>query len=65
MGQSVIMACTTVRWQRCLTARLCGLLASVAWGIVGSFVVVKRIGYIAGGIAHTVCVYFLGDVTMI
>ena len=31
-----------------------GLLASVACGIVGSFVVVKRIGYIAGGIAHAV-----------
>ncbi|MGE4578141.1 MAG: metal ABC transporter permease [Desulfuromonadales bacterium] len=31
-----------------------GLLASIACGIVGSFVVVKRIGYIAGGIAHAV-----------
>jgi len=28
------------------------LLASVACGVVGSFVVVKRISYIAGGIAH-------------
>lgn len=31
-----------------------GLLSSVSCGIVGSFVVVKRITYIAGGIAHTV-----------
>ena len=31
-----------------------GLLASVACGIVGSYVVVRRISYIAGGIAHCV-----------
>lgn len=31
-----------------------GLLASVACGIVGTFVVVRRIGYMAGGIAHAV-----------
>ena len=42
-----------------------GVLASVACGIVGSYVVVKRIGYLAGGIAHTVLggmgiAYFLG-----
>ena len=35
-------------------ALLGGLLASLACGVVGSFVVVKRIGYIAGGIAHAV-----------
>ena len=35
-------------------ALLIGLLASVACGIVGSFVVVRRITYIAGGIAHCV-----------
>ncbi|BCA80629.1 metal ABC transporter permease [Desulfuromonas sp. AOP6] len=37
-----------------LNALIGGLLASIACGIVGSFVVVKRIGYIAGGIAHAV-----------
>ncbi len=31
-----------------------GLLASVACGIIGSYVVVRRISYIAGGIAHCV-----------
>lgn len=35
-------------------AFLSGLLASVACGIVGTFVVVRRISYIAGGISHTV-----------
>ncbi len=36
------------------TALLTGLLASVACGVVGSYVVVRRITYIAGGIAHCV-----------
>lgn len=31
-----------------------GLLASIGCGIVGSFVVVRKIEYISGGIAHTV-----------
>ncbi len=31
-----------------------GLLASIACGVVGSYVVVRRITYIAGGIAHSV-----------
>ena len=31
-----------------------GLLASVACGVVGSFVVARRITYVAGGIAHSV-----------
>ena len=31
-----------------------GLLASIACGIVGTFVVVKRISYLAGGIAHSI-----------
>lgn len=31
-----------------------GLLASVACGVVGSFIVVRRITYIAGGIAHCI-----------
>jgi zinc transport system permease protein len=35
-------------------AVLAGVLASLACGIVGSYVVVRRINYIAGGIAHTV-----------
>ncbi|MFA5810710.1 MAG: metal ABC transporter permease [bacterium] len=36
------------------TALLTGVLASVACGIVGTYVVVRRITYIAGGIAHCV-----------
>lgn len=35
-------------------ALLTGLLASVACGMVGSYVVVRRITYLAGGIAHCV-----------
>jgi zinc transport system permease protein len=35
-------------------AVLAGILASVACGIVGTYVVVKRIGFLAGGIAHAV-----------
>ena len=35
-------------------AFLAGLLASVPCGVVGSFVVIRRISYIAGGIAHSV-----------
>jgi len=35
-------------------ALLTGLLASVACGVIGSYVVVRRITYIAGGIAHCV-----------
>ena len=35
-------------------ALLTGVLASVACGVMGSFVVVKRISYVAGGIAHCV-----------
>lgn len=35
-------------------AMIAGLLASVGCGITGSFVVVKRIVFLAGGIAHTV-----------
>ncbi len=42
-----------------------GILASLACGIIGSYVVVKRIGYLAGGIAHAVLggmgiAYYLG-----
>ena len=36
------------------TALLTGLLASVACGVIGSYVVVRRITYVAGGIAHCV-----------
>jgi len=35
-------------------ALIAGLLASISCGVVGSFVVVRRITYIAGGIAHCV-----------
>ncbi len=35
-------------------ALLTGVLASVACGVVGSYVVVRRITYLAGGIAHCV-----------
>jgi len=35
-------------------ALLTGILASVACGIIGSYVVTKRITYIAGSIAHTI-----------
>ena len=35
-------------------ALLGGILASIGCGITGSFVVVNRIGYMAGGIAHSV-----------
>ncbi|MBI5865971.1 MAG: metal ABC transporter permease [Planctomycetes bacterium] len=37
-----------------LHALVCGLLASVAAGVIGPYVVVRRITYIAGGIAHCV-----------
>jgi zinc transport system permease protein len=36
------------------TALLAGLLASLGCGVVGTFVVVKRIAFLAGGIAHSV-----------
>jgi zinc transport system permease protein len=35
-------------------AVLASLMASVCCGMVGTYVVVKRMGYLAGGIAHTV-----------
>lgn len=34
-------------------ALLASILASIAFGIVGSYIVVKRISYISGGISHT------------
>ena len=51
-------------------ALLGGILASIGCGIVGTFVVVKKIGYLAGGIAHAVLggmgiAYFLGGSPMI
>ena len=36
------------------TALVAGLLASLACGVTGTYVVVKRIGFLAGGIAHSV-----------
>jgi zinc transport system permease protein len=46
-------------------AVLAGILASIVCGITGSFVVIKRINFISGGIAHSVLggvglAYFLG-----
>jgi zinc transport system permease protein len=46
-------------------ALIAALLASFGCGIVGTFVVVKRIGYLAGGVAHSVLgglgiAYYLG-----
>ena len=35
-------------------ALLAGLLASIGCGVIGPYVVVKRIGFMAGGIAHSV-----------
>ncbi len=35
-------------------ALLAGILISIPCGVVGSFVVIRRISYIAGGIAHSV-----------
>lgn len=35
-------------------ALVTGLLASIACGVIGSYVVTRRITYIAGGIAHSV-----------
>ena len=46
-------------------ALLAGILASIGCGIMGTYVVVKRIGFLAGGIAHAVLggmgiAYYLG-----
>mgnify|MGYP000954806488 CR=1 FL=1 len=48
-----------------INALIAGVLASIAFGIVGSYIVVKRISYISGGISHTAyggigLGYFLG-----
>ncbi len=48
-----------------INAVIAALLASIACGITGTFVVVKRISYLGGGIAHAVVgglgiAYFLG-----
>lgn len=37
-----------------ISALIAGILASLAGGIVGSYVVVKRISFISGGISHSV-----------
>jgi zinc transport system permease protein len=46
-------------------ALIAGLLASLGCGVIGTYVVAKRIGFVAGGIAHSVLggmgiAYFLG-----
>ena len=51
-------------------AVLAGALASIGCGITGTYVVVKRLGYLAGGIAHSVlggmgAAYYLGSPPMI
>jgi zinc transport system permease protein len=57
---------TTLASQEFLqNALLGGILASIGCGLTGSFVVVNRIGYMAGGIAHSVLggmgiAYYLG-----
>jgi len=56
-------------WQHAFLqhALVAGLLASVACGLVGTYVVVRRIGFLAGGIAHSVlggmgaALFFGGD----
>jgi len=42
------------QYQFLQNALLAGLLASLACGVVGSYVVVRRIGFLAGGISHSV-----------
>ena len=47
-------------------AMLACLLASIGCGVIGTYVVVKRIGFLAGGIAHSVLAgmgiaYFIGS----
>jgi len=51
-------------------ALLAALLASFGCGVIGTYVVVKRIGYMTGGIAHAVLggmgiAYFLGHAPLI
>lgn len=51
-------------------ALLAGILASIGCGVIGSFVVVKRISFLAGGIAHAVLggmgiAYFFGAAPML
>ncbi len=51
-------------------AVVCSLLASIACGVIGTYVVVKRITFISGGISHTVLggmgiAYFLGGSPMV
>ena len=43
-----------VRYRFMLNAVLMGLIASVACGVIGTYVVTRRITYLAGGIAHSV-----------
>jgi len=51
-------------------ALLACLLASIGCGVIGTYVVVKRVGFLAGGIAHTVLAgmgiaYFFGASPML
>ncbi len=35
-------------------AFIAGLISSITFGIIGSFVIVKRMSYIAGAVSHSV-----------
>ncbi|PKO13054.1 MAG: hypothetical protein CVU39_20645 [Chloroflexi bacterium HGW-Chloroflexi-10] len=62
MFQAILEA---LQYQFMQNALLAGLLVSIACGIIGTFVVVKRIVFISGGVAHAAyggigLAYFLG-----
>ena len=51
-------------------AMLACILASIGCGIMGTYVVVRRIGFLAGGIAHSVLAgmgiaYYLGNTPLV
>lgn len=56
MGMEDMMEVFTALWEYPFLqhALIGGLLASIGCGIIGSYVVVKRIGFMAGGISHSV-----------
>ena len=50
MINTLMQSFTYVFMQRAIMA---GLLVSLACGVIGTYVVIKRIVFISGGIAHT------------
>ncbi len=56
MGMEDMMEVFAALWEYPFLqhALIGGLLASIGCGIIGSYVVVKRIGFMAGGISHSV-----------